>query len=42
MNTEKIFSLLKEMTQRYEVIPFLEKEDGTLIYQKILLKEKKK
>ena len=29
MNTEKIFSLLKEMTQRYEVIPFLEKEDGT-------------
>ena len=26
---EKIFSLLKEMTERYEVIPFfLEKENG--------------
>ena len=41
MNTEKIFSLLKEMTQRYEVIPFLEKEDGTLIYPKDFAERKK-
>lgn len=32
MNTEKIFSLLQEMTQRYKVLPFLEKENGTRIY----------
>lgn len=41
MNTEKIFSLLKEMPQRYEVIPFLEKEDGTLIYPKDFAERKK-
>ncbi len=32
MNTEKIFSLLQEMTKRYEIFPFLEKENGTRIY----------
>lgn len=41
MNTKKIFSLLKEMTQRYEVIPFLEKEDGTLIYPEDFAERKK-
>ncbi|HIX29553.1 MAG TPA: histidine kinase [Candidatus Blautia stercoravium] len=32
MNAETIFSLLKEMTQRYEVVPFMEKKDGEVLY----------
>ena len=32
MNAETIFSLLKEMTQRYEVVPFMERKDGEILY----------
>lgn len=32
MNAETIFSLLKEMTQRYEVVPFMERQDGEILY----------
>lgn len=33
MELEKVFSLIQQMTQRYKVLPYMKKPDGTCIFQ---------